>query len=97
MHSSRLIALVLTLAASLSYGQAQRPEPAKPVDALSGILDAFNQHRIVALSEGAHGSVQAHELLSRLLRDPRFPKTVNDINHQSANLPYLVLKLTIVY
>lgn len=88
MLSHRFLLLTLILLASLSWGQGQSPAPAKPVDALSGILDGFNQYRIVALSEGAHGSVQAHELLSRLLRDPRFPKTVNDIVVEWGNSRY---------
>jgi hypothetical protein len=49
------------------------------VDAISGILDAFRSHEIVALGEGGHGSIQAHAFRLALIRDPRFAKVVNDI------------------
>src|SRR5215211_7768556 len=49
------------------------------VDAISGILDAFRSHQIVALGEGGHGSLQSHAFRLALIRDPRFAAVVNDI------------------
>ena len=52
---------------------------ARRVDAISGILDAFRTHQIVALGEGIHGNNQAHAVRLALIRDPRFATVVNDI------------------
>jgi hypothetical protein len=52
---------------------------AVPIDPISGILDAFRSHHIVALGEGAHGNEQGHAFRLALIRDPRFALTVNDI------------------
>ena len=49
------------------------------VDAISGILDAFRTHQIVALGEGIHGNNQAHAVRLALIFDPRFATVVNDI------------------
>ena len=49
------------------------------VDPLTGILDAFRSHQIVALGEGIHGNLQAHAVRLALVRDPRFAAVVNDI------------------
>jgi hypothetical protein len=53
--------------------------PAVPIDPVSGILDAFRDHSIVALGEGAHGNLPSHAFRLALIRDPRFAGTVNDI------------------
>ena len=52
---------------------------ARRVDAISGILDAFRTHQIVALGEGRHGNNQSHAVRLALIRDPRFATVVNDI------------------
>ena len=52
---------------------------ARRVDAISGILEAFRSHQIVALGEGLHGNNQAHAFRLALVRDPRFATVVNDI------------------
>jgi hypothetical protein len=46
---------------------------------ISGILDAFGSHHIVALGEGLHGNTQGHAFRLDLIRDPRFAAVVNDI------------------
>jgi hypothetical protein len=46
---------------------------------MSGILDAFRTHQIVALGEGIHGNNQAHAVRLALIRDPRFASVVNDV------------------
>ncbi|HEU4926920.1 MAG TPA: hypothetical protein VFT24_07720 [Vicinamibacterales bacterium] len=60
-------------ACNLSSRKASR------VDAISGILDAFRTHHIVALGEGIHGNNQAHAVRLALVRNPRFATIVNDI------------------
>ena len=72
-----IVAAVLLALASSSFAQ-QPPRPAVPVDAITGIIEAFRSHAIVALSD-AHGSKQAQDFLISLVRDPRFAETVNDI------------------
>jgi hypothetical protein len=67
-----LAAVAIALAAS------QTPPPAVPVDAISGIIEAFRTHQVVALSD-AHRDERAHAFLLSLVRDPRFSTTVNDI------------------
>jgi len=52
---------------------------ARRVDAISGILDVFRTHQIVALGEGRHGNNQSHAVRLALIRDPRFATVVNDI------------------
>ena len=62
------------------------------VDAISGILDAFRTHQIVALGEGIHGNNQAHAVRLALIFDPRFATVVNDIvvEFGSARYPALM-------
>ena len=77
-----LCGAVLALPAAVSVPSAQDaapPPPAIPVPAVDGILDAFRTYPIVALSEGDHGSEQAHAFRLSLIRDPRFAAVVNDI------------------
>ena len=52
---------------------------ARRVDAVSGVLDAFASHQIVALGEGLHGNNEAHAFRLALIRDPRFPEVANDV------------------
>jgi hypothetical protein len=57
----------------------QAAPPAKPVEPVTGILEAFRTHSIVALAEGDHGNEQAHAFRLSLIRDSRFPTLVNDV------------------
>jgi len=52
--------------------------PAVPVDPVDGIVEAFKSHNVVMLP-GGHGSKQFHDLLLRILRDPRIQGTLTDI------------------
>ena len=70
-------AALLLILASAASGQ-QPPRPAVPVDAITGIIEAFRSHSIVALSD-AHGNKQAQDFLISLVRDRRFAEHVNDI------------------
>ena len=59
--------------------QAACSRSATRVDGISGVLDAFRSHQIVALGEGLHGNNQAHAFRLALIRDPRFPAVANDV------------------
>jgi len=66
--------------------QLKLPAPI-PVEPVSGILDGFKTHSLVALSE-PHGNEQAHALRLKLIRDPRFPSLVDDIVMEAGNARY---------
>jgi hypothetical protein len=59
-----------------------------PIDPITGILEAFKSHNIVALDDGGHGCEQAYALRVSLIRDPRFAELVNDIMVESGNSLY---------
>jgi hypothetical protein len=67
-----LPALAVVLAA------ASQPPPAVPVDAISGVIEAFRTHQVVALSD-SYRDERAHAFLLSLVRDPRFSAVVDDI------------------
>jgi hypothetical protein len=75
----------LTLACSSaetpgSVHQDARPVTAVPQPPVAGLVDAFRDHAIVALTEGAgHGDLRGHQFRVLLVKDPRFTETVNDI------------------
>ena len=76
--------LTALVAASLA---AQEPPPAKPVDAIAAIVDAFKTHQVVAISD-AHGNEQNQAFIKSLIRDPKFAATVNDIVIEFGNAGY---------
>lgn len=59
--------------------------PARPVDPITAIVDAFKTHDVVALGEGNHGNEQGADLRKALYRDARFLATVHDIVVESGN------------
>lgn len=61
--------------------------PAKPLDPVTAIVDAFRTHDIVALCD-AHGNVQSQNFLKTLIRDPRFTAVANDIVIEFGNPRY---------
>ena len=61
------------------------------VDAITGILEAFRSHQIVALGEGIHGNNQAHAVRLALIFDPRFAAVVNDIVVEFGSARYQAL------
>ncbi len=61
--------------------------PAKPLDPVTAIADAFRTHDIVALGD-AHGNVQSQNFLKTLIRDPRFTAVANDIVVEFGNARY---------
>jgi hypothetical protein len=77
--------------ALIGSGPAQTQQvrtPTKPVDPISGILDAFTTHNVVALGEGDHGNEQGHRLRLALIRDPRFSSIVTDVVVEFGNALY---------
>jgi hypothetical protein len=62
--------------------------PATPVDPVSGIIEAFQTHSVVALCDGGHGCEQAYAFRVSLIRDPRFADVVNDIVVECGNALY---------
>src|SRR5687767_6108874 len=61
--------------------------PAVPLEAKTAILEAFRQYRVVAIGD-AHGNRLGSAFHLALIRDPRFPSTVNDILIESGNARY---------
>ncbi|WP_202033914.1 hypothetical protein [Rhizobium rhizogenes] len=57
-------------------------------DPITGVLDAFQLHNVVALCDGGHGCEQAYAFRIALIRDPRFSALVNDIVVESGNSLY---------
>ena len=55
------------------------PQPAMPIDAVDGVIEACRAHALVALGEGAHGNEQGDAFRRRLVRDPRFAQVVDDV------------------
>ena len=77
-------AVLLSVAAQ---GQSTRAAPA-PREAVSAVLDLFEQYSIVALSEGPHNNQKGHEFRLALVRDPRFGRLVNDVVVEFGNARY---------
>ena len=88
----RLLLLVALLNAAATDGLAgAQPTPgipAVPIDPITGILEMFQTHDVVALSEGNHGNEQGHAFRLALIRDPRFSAAVNDIVVEFGNAHY---------
>ncbi len=82
-----LIVLVQVAQVALSAGPSPAHRSPQPVDAVASIIDAFRTHDIVAVTD-PHGCVQVQALLLSLVRDPRFPDTVNDIVIETASARY---------
>ena len=80
------VALVCVLALVAATTAQERPRlDAVRLDPLTTILDAFSDHPVVALGEGAHGNMAGHALRLALLRHPRFATIVNDIVVESGS------------
>jgi hypothetical protein len=55
---------------------------------VNAILDAFQEHDIIALAEGEHRNQQSASFRLALIRDPRFPAVVNDVVVESGSARY---------
>lgn len=84
MRSPLAVVLALISAAGALSAQA----PAKPLEPVTAIIDAFREHDIVALSEGSHNNEQGMAFRMALVRDPRFATAVNDIVLESGTSMY---------
>jgi hypothetical protein len=74
----------------VAQGAAQQratPRAAVPLEPIAAILQAFQTHQLVALSE-PHGNEQAYAFRLALIRDPRFATIVNDIVVETGNARY---------
>jgi hypothetical protein len=83
-----------TLVVLLGCGTSRDPSrvtPAVPIDPISGLLDAFQSHRLVALDEGDHGNNRGHAFRLDLVRDPRFGAVVDDIVVEFGSARYQTL------
>ena len=86
-----LIVALLCVAPTNGLADAQRAIPgipAVPIEPITGILEMFKTHDVVALSEGNHGNEQGHAFRLALIRDPRFSAAVNDIVVEFGNAHY---------
>ena len=80
-----LVGFVVTAAGHARQSPAvQAPSPSNPVDA---IVAAFEGRPLVALAE-AHGLQEEHDLIVRLIRDPRFADAASTIVVEWANALY---------
>lgn len=89
----RVLLIVALLCAAATNGPADAQpaipgNPAVPIDPITGILEMFKTHDVVALSEGSHGNEQGHAFRLALIRDPRFAAAVDDIVVEFGNAHY---------
>lgn len=82
-----IVSLVVFSVVSGSADQSAPFKPAVPVDPIAAILDAFRSYPLVGMGE-PHGNEQAHAFRLSLIRDPGFPRIVNDIVVESGNARY---------
>ena len=85
------VPLMLCTAAASGVAGAQRDIPgipAVPIEPITGIVEMFKTHDVVALSEGNHGNEQGHAFRLALIRDPQFSAVVNDIVVEFGNAHY---------
>ena len=75
------------LIATLLHAQQATRSDLTPVDAIAGIVQAFESNDIIALPE-AHGSAQSHAFRLALIRDSRFVNRVDDIVAELGNSRY---------
>jgi hypothetical protein len=81
------ISALLVTAAAATAGQEPRARAATPTEPIAAIVDAFQSHDVVAISD-PHGNVQIQAFLLSLVRDSRFAAVVNDIVIESASARY---------
>ena len=82
--------VAVALVVAITFPTATQSPPARaaqPIEPIGAIIDAFRSHSVVALGED-HGNEQGHAFRIRLLRDPRFTATVNDIVVEFGNPRY---------
>ena len=86
-----VVPMMLCTAATTGVAGAQTDIPgipAVPIEPVTGIVEMFKTHDVVALSEGNHGNEQGHAFRLALIRDPQFSAVVNDIVVEFGNAHY---------
>lgn len=83
-----LLSLIAVLPAA-SQTQHTKPTLSEPTPepAIPAILAAFDRYQVVAMPE-AHGMKDVDDFILALIRDPRFPGKVNDIEVECGNSLY---------
>ena len=75
-----VVFVAVAMLVALSAQPAAPLRPAGPVDAISGILDAFRTYSVVGMDTGQEaGDARGSAFLLSLIRDPRFTAIVNDL------------------
>ena len=83
----RILIVFIAMVVGVSTLAQTGPPDAPPIEPISAILTAFDQHNVVALSE-PHRNEQAHALRLALVRHPRFSSMVDDIVWECGNASY---------
>jgi hypothetical protein len=85
MSRCTVVRLFAVVGATLPLlGTIQSRSAALPVNAFTGIVEAFRTHSVVTLSD-PHGDAQVLAFTLALLRDPRLPLSINDIVVENGN------------
>jgi outer membrane protein OmpA-like peptidoglycan-associated protein len=91
MHAARTFFVVLAVSATtcVSVAHEGRNTDLQPRPAVDLILRAFEDHPVVALSDGAgHGQLDTLEFFTTLVRDKRLPGTLQNIVVEFGNARY---------
>lgn len=86
--ASLVVVALIAFASASTWAQTLETMSAVPLDPIEGILAAFRTHQVVTLGEGGHNNEQGYAVRMSLIRDPRFPKVVNDIVVEFGNSRY---------
>jgi hypothetical protein len=81
-----VLLLVVTMHAQTEQGRTRGEDPI-PQPATSAIFAAFDRYEVVAMP-AAHGVKDVDDFILSLIRDPRFPGKVNDIEVECGNSLY---------
>jgi hypothetical protein len=76
------------ICAAIVVGVGAAAAPGDSGDGVASIAALFAEYDVVALDDGDHGNVNAHEFRLRLIRDPRFRAAVDDIVIEFGNAKY---------
>lgn len=82
---AHILLVVMLVAGAAVTAQSPAPVPPRPVEPIASILDAFRTHEIVAMTPG---NVQLQAFLLSLIRDARFPASVNHIVIETLSARY---------
>ena len=78
--SLSILALAVAITFAVSDARLKQGDDLKWLPAIDLILGAFQTHALVALSDGAgHGQTETRDFFNALIRDTRFPSTVNTV------------------